>query len=275
MSSNQSFANLRLLLVTVIALILLFSKNFNQQHPIKDHRWDQNTNGWIHSPAHRLSQALITLKTSIDIYFSDKEKLTARIQQLKTELIKTQQSLLVSNNLYDENVRLRRLLNLIPTKNIQHSIVAEVYGHAPEFNKHSIMINRGAKDGVFIGQTAIDGYGIMGQVITVHPERAEILLITDSGSAIPIQINRTGYITIASGLNKWHRIKVNHITRSTDIRKDDVLLSSGIGGRYPKGYPVAVITEVRRDDNDLFLKVHARPIAKVHVANTVLLLWLS
>ncbi|WP_256858287.1 rod shape-determining protein MreC [Solemya velum gill symbiont] len=138
--------------------------------------------------------------------------------------------------------------------------------------RQQIWINRGSNAGVFTGQAVIDAHAIMGQVIEVTPFRSAILLITDTLHSIPVQVLRTGLRTVAKGTGRINNLELPYLPRSADVRVGDLLVSSGLGGRYPSDYPVARITSVGRDPNGA-TTIAAAPLARLAVDEQVMLVW--
>jgi len=171
-----------------------------------------------------------------------------------------------------ENVRLRELLNSSALLD-DSVLVAELISVSPNPLQHQIVINKGASEGLYIGQPIIDAQGLMGQIIEVGPLHSRALLITDASHALPVQINRNGVRSIAEGTGLLHELVLRHVAASTDIRVGDILVSSGLGQRFPAGYPVAVVTEVTNDPGQPFAIVKASPSAALNRSRHVLLVF--
>ncbi|MFQ5642164.1 MAG: rod shape-determining protein MreC [Thiogranum sp.] len=139
--------------------------------------------------------------------------------------------------------------------------------------RHQIELNKGSLDHLFEGQPLLDSQGVMGQLIHVGPFTSTAMLITDPAHAIPVQVNRTGLRTIALGTGSIDRLELPHIPNNADIRSGDLLVSSGLGGRFPPGYPVAEVIDVQQDPGRTFSHVTARPRALLDRSREVLLVW--
>ncbi len=135
------------------------------------------------------------------------------------------------------------------------------------------MINKGSSSGVFVGQPVLDAKAVMGQVVRVTPGSATVLLITDSAHALPVQVNRNGLRTIAEGTGFVNRLQLPHLPNNADIREGDLLVTSGLGGHFPPGYPVAEVTEVKREPGKPFSTIIAAPSAHLERTREVLLVW--
>lgn len=171
-----------------------------------------------------------------------------------------------------ENERLRALL-ASPLRGDARKMVAEILAVDSDPYTHQVVINRGANDGVFEGQAVIDDEGIVGQILHVGTSSSRVLLITDVTHAVPVRISRNGVRLIASGVGVIDRLTHNHVPHSTDIRVDDVLVTSGLGGKFPEGYPVAKVSSVVQDESREFARIQSQPVAKIDRLRYVLLLW--
>ncbi|UUA74922.1 MULTISPECIES: rod shape-determining protein MreC [unclassified Cellvibrio] len=193
-------------------------------------------------------------------------------EALKTELLIHQRKLQQLASLAAENVRLRQLLNASET--LQDTVlITELIGVSPNPLSHKVIINRGSKDGAFKGQPVLDAFGLMGQVTEVAEHSSTVLLISDSTHAIPVQVNRNGVRAIAEGTGDLNSLSLRHVSANTDIRAGDLLVSSGLGDRFPVGYPVAEVLDVVRDPGKAFLTVVAKPMARLDRSRHLLLVF--
>lgn len=172
--------------------------------------------------------------------------------------------------LEQENIRLRDLLHA--GQRVDGQVMAATL-LAVDMNpfRHVITIDKGTRAGVFNGQTLLDAQGIIGQVIRADPWSSEAALISDPNQAIPVQINRNGLRTLAIGTADINTLSLPYLANNADVQVGDLLVTSGLGGRYPPGYPVAVITRVLRNPTEPFAHVNARPLAELDRGHTVLL----
>jgi rod shape-determining protein MreC len=171
-----------------------------------------------------------------------------------------------------ENIRLRALLN--STALLQDDVlVAELIGIAPDPTRHLVLLNKGSRDGVYVGQPLLDAAGLMGQVVEAGAHVSRVVLITDATHAIPVQVNRNGVRAIAEGIGRLDSLELRHVATTTDIRVGDLLVTSGLGRRFPAGYPVAVVAEVTRDPGQAFALVKATPSAALNRSRHVLLVY--
>lgn len=201
-----------------------------------------------------------------------REVLQQENETLKTELLIHRRKLQQMAALAAENLRLRQLLN--SAELVQDRVlVAELIGVSPDPMAHKVIINRGSEDGVYLGQPLLDAFGLMGQVVEVSPGTSQVLLITDSTHALPVQINRNGVRVIAEGVGDLYTLNLRHVSNTVDIRKGDLLVSSGLGQRFPVGYPVAEVESVVHDPGRSFATVLARPKAQLNRSRHVLLVF--
>lgn len=171
-----------------------------------------------------------------------------------------------------ENTRLRDLLGSAE-RVADRAMVAELVEVSLEPFTRKIVVDKGSRDEVYVGQPVIDTYGIVGQITEVGVMTSKSTLITDPGHAIPVVLNRNGLRTVVFGTGAFDRVSVPYLTPSADIQEGDLLVSSGMGGNFPPGYPVAQITEIIRDANEAFLKISAKPMARLNYGKEVLLIW--
>jgi rod shape-determining protein MreC len=204
--------------------------------------------------------------------FGSRTELIAENEKLKTEALLLQGRLQKLAALTEQNVRLRELLNSSTLVN-EKVEVAELIGMDPNPFTHRILINKGERDGVFLGQPVLDARGLMGQVVELMPYASRVLLLTDSTHSIPVQVNRNGLRAIASGTGNPERLELRHVADTADIKEGDLLVSSGLGQRFPAGYPVATVKEVIHDSGQPFAIVRAVPTAALNRSRYVLLVF--
>jgi len=171
-----------------------------------------------------------------------------------------------------ENMRLRDLLGS-SFKIGDRVLIAELVSVDLDPYRQQVLVNKGSSSGVFVGQPVLDANAVVGQVIRTTRGTATILLITDTAHALPVQVNRNGLRTIAEGSGFTDRLQLPHLPNNADIRVGDLLVTSGLGGRFPPGYPVARVTEVRSEPGKPFATVIATPSAHLERIREVLLVW--
>lgn len=204
--------------------------------------------------------------------FVSNAELRQENQRLASELLIHRRKLQQMAALAAENVRLRQLLNASEMLS-DDVLVAELIGVSPNPLTHTVILNRGSEDGVYAGQPVLDAKGLLGQVVEVGADSARVLLLTDSSHALPVQVNRNGIRTIVEGTGSLDALRLRHVSNTTDIKVGDLLVSSGLGQRFPAGYPVAVVEQIARDPGQPFAQVSARPMAQMDRARNVLLVF--
>lgn len=171
-----------------------------------------------------------------------------------------------------ENDRLRALLHSPVRVNVK-TMLAEILSVDGDPYSQQVVINRGANDDVHEGQAIVDDQGVVGQILHAGTITSRVLLITDVSHAVPVRIERNGTRLVANGTGNINRMSINHVSNSTDIKPGDLLVTSGLGGKYPEGYPVARVTIVKKDESRPFAYVQSEPIAQINRLRYLLLLW--
>ena len=205
-------------------------------------------------------------------WFVSEATLRENNEQLRAE----RQLLLVQLQQYEaleqENQRLRGMLGSA-ARVADRALAADVLEANPEPFTRKIIVSKGARDGVFVGQPVIDAHGIMGQVTQVASDHARATLLTDPGHAIPVLVVRSGLRAMVLGTGDQDRLRLPYLTAAANIREGDLLVSSGMGGTFPAGYPVAQVTRIVNDPNESFLAITAKPAAKIGHGTQALLIW--
>jgi len=209
---------------------------------------------------HRLSDALTSdqeLKEQNDRLEAERAQLLAQLQQFE--------------GLEVENARLRSMVGAAARVG-NRALAAELVEVSTEPYSRRLLVRRGERDGVYVGEPVIDAYGIVGQVTKVAPFLSTVTLITDPSHAIPVLDNRSGLRAIVFGSGDQDGLTVRDLSAVADIKEGDLLVSSGMGGVFPAGYPVALVTKIEKDPSESFLLVRARPAAQLNRGKQVLLI---
>lgn len=222
-------------------------------------------------------QWLVDLPGSTSEWFRESLSTRRELQEENASL-RTQQLLLNTQlqkleALEAENRRLRALLDSSFQVGKRPMLIAGLLSVDMDPYRHQIELNKGTLDHLFEGQPLLDSQGVMGQLIHVGPFTSTAMLITDPSHAIPVQVNRNGLRTIALGTGAIDRLELPHIPDNADIRIGDLLVTSGLGGRFPPGYPVAEVIDVEQDPGRAFSHVTARPRALLDRSREVLVVW--
>ncbi len=241
---------------------------------------DANTS-WLNGPRNAMSvglrpiQALASVPANIGRWvtgvLSAEPDIQIAHENLRNEYFKLKSETLLLRTLQKENAGLRALLDA--TERLEEKVtLAELMRVDLDRNNHRVSIGRGLNSSVYVGQAVIDDQGVIGQVTEVMPLSSIIVLITDPRHAMPVQVERNGLRTVVRGTGSLSELDVPYLNQNSDIQKGDVLISSGLGGRFPNGYPVAQVSDVQVIDDEAYIKVSATPIAKLDRSNHVLLL---
>lgn len=201
-----------------------------------------------------------------------RSKLRVENLKLRDEAVVLKAQLQKYVTLQAENSRLR---NLLGTKNqsLERRLLAEIIEIDSDPSSLDFIINKGAIDDVYVGQTVIDAEGVVGQVVTVFATTARVLMITDATHGIPTRVARNNIRAIVAGSGEIDQLFLRNVTDTTDIVVGDILLSSGLGQVFPKGYPVAQVDKVIHDPGKAYAIISARPIAELDRIASVLLVW--
>jgi rod shape-determining protein MreC len=221
-------------------------------------------------------QLSIELPGTISDWFSEslssRRKLQEENDSLHTQQMMQEIQLQKLAALEAENIRLRELLDS-SFKVGEKVLIAELLSVNLDPYKHQIVINKGEMNDVYPGQPLLDAKGVMGQIVHAGPYTSTAMLITDTSHAIPVQVNRNGLRTIALGSGTTNRLELPYIPNNADIEPGDLLITSGLGGHFPPGYPVAEVSAVQHDPGHAFSRVAATPLAELNRSREVLLVW--
>lgn len=258
---------LRMIILVILSIILMTA----------DHRWQH-----LDTVRNALSYLLFPVEYVVDLpirlYYWGQQNLSSHQtllhenRDLKDMQLQSRVQLQKLDILEKENERLRQLLSATP-KTPEDHLIAEIVSVDVDPYRHFIVLNKGAKDRVYKGQPIIDAHGVMGQIVYVNALTSTAMLISDVSHAIPVQIDRTGLRSVAFGAGQTDYLDLRHIPHNADIRVGDKLISSGLGERFPRNYPVATITNIDRNTGETFIDVRAEPMAQLDTSREVLLVW--
>jgi rod shape-determining protein MreC len=223
-------------------------------------------------PLHLLVDLPVTTIRWINETFATRSRLKEDNQLLRQQNLLLQVRQQKMEALKSENMRLRDLLGSA-FKVDDRVLIAELIAVHLDPYAQQILIHKGNDYGVFIGQPVIDANGVIGQVTRVNPFTANVLMITDLNHSTPVQVNRNGLRAIATGTGKIKQLRIPNLPNNADIRVGDLLVTSGLGGHFPAGYPVATITAITHDPGQPFTTAEATPTAKLGQIREVLLVW--
>lgn len=265
--SKSPSLGVRLVFATILSVILMFSdgqtRNLLQLRSLLE-----TAVSWIYY----LANTPRSLLDGVSDNLVDTNTLQIENKVLKDQLLEKNADLLLLDQLKVENQRLRLLLNS-PLRHDEYKKIAEVLTAQTDPYRQQVVINRGEKDGAYVGQPVIDEKGVVGQIVSVGQNTSRILLISDVTHSIPLQVLRSDIRVIASGTGRADELVLDNVSRSADIEKGDLLVTSGLGHRFPEGYPVAIVESVSREGNNYFATVVAKPLASLERLRYLLLLW--
>lgn len=249
-----------------LALALMFA----------DNRYDyldrvRYTVAYLTTPVYWVADTPARISAWIDDVFVSQRDLLEENTALRQQLLFAQRELQLLASLASENSRLRELQEA--SQLVQGRVMtAEIINVSNDPGSRRVLINRGAHNGVFEGQALLDAHGLMGQVEEVLPFTSWVLLITDSRHGTPVQVNRNGERAIArGGRSDAPGLELEFVPDTADIVVGDLLVSSGLGQRFPKDYPVAEVTSVVHDPGQPFALIRARPLAQMDRTRHVML----
>jgi rod shape-determining protein MreC len=246
-------------IVLIAALILMWfdSKNPEWFSPIR------NTSHAAMQPIYELSLLPSYAEHWVSGSAQSKEALRRENVQLKSQLIHAQAKLQQQDYILAQNARLQGILSTTKPEQFELNL-AQVIGTDTNLLKQIVVLNKGAQDGVQVGQTVIDEDGILGQIINVYPNTSRLLLITDKQQSVAVTVKRTGQRAIVTGEGIPTALRLNYVFKTSDVRVGDELISSGLGGRIPAGYRVGRIANIKDNEEtqaDNFRSIKVTPAA--------------
>jgi rod shape-determining protein MreC len=256
---------LRLVCVMFIAGALMFA----------DHRYPQfshvrNQMSVLVYPIKSLVNLPIAFSRVIGGYFASHQSLYVANKRLQEENLLQQGRLQKLAALETENAQLRQLLQS-GSQVAENLVIANIINVDPDPFTHQVIINKGKHDHVYAGQPIIDSEGIMGTIVTVNDLESRAILITDASHAVPVEDVRNGLRAIAVGTGSGV-LELRHVPNSTDIAVGDMMITSGLGGRFPVGFPVGQVKEVKHEPGKPFATIVLAPSAKLDRSRHILLL---
>ncbi|MGY3859525.1 MULTISPECIES: rod shape-determining protein MreC [Aeromonas] len=224
------------------------------------------------SPLQYIANAPGTLLDTMSTQVQTRSSLIEQTKLQEQQLFTLRSRLLKLDQLEHENQRLRELLGS-PVHKESRKMVAELLSVDSDPFSHQVLINKGALDGVYNGQPVINDQGVVGQVLHVGSTTSRVLLITDSSHGIPVRVLRNDLRAIASGSGELDKLELRNLPRNTDVQVGDLLVTSGLGGRFPEGYPVATVTRSDYVEGKPFAQIEAKPLVALDRLRYLLLLW--
>ncbi|MDH4047619.1 MAG: rod shape-determining protein MreC [Gammaproteobacteria bacterium] len=223
-------------------------------------------------PLHVVVDAPISTWLWITESTATRNELQLENSRLRAERLLTNARLQKYAALEAENTRLRAMLEATP-RSSDRIRVSEIMSVSANPFRHVVVVDKGTRDGVFDGQAMVDANGVVGQVIEAGLLSSQGILISDPDHALPVEVNRNGLRTIAVGSGEFARLDLPFLANNADIQEGDLLVTSGLGGAFPAGYPVAVVDAVKRIPQEPFASVSAIPSAALNQIREVMLIW--
>lgn len=224
------------------------------------------------APVYWLGNAPSQFQDWVAGLMTTREDLLEENDALKARLLILERRALKYAALAAENNELRQLMNSSELLD-DRVVVAEIVSVSPDPFSHEVVINKGSRDGLSAGQAILDAHGLMGQVVQTSSFTSRVLLISDSSHAVPVEVVRNGLRAILLGNGDIDALELVHVPDTADVREGDLLVSSGLGGRFPKGYPVAEVSGIHKDPGEPFVQIEARPKAELSRSEMVLVVF--
>lgn len=256
----------RLMLYGLLAVVLMAMDQ--RGHYVQRFR---SAAGYLAEPVYHAVEWPFRASRNLYYQFQSRRSLRHDNEWLRLRLLNQKAELQRLETLEQENRRLRSLFEGARSQEFEYRFAELLRVDLDPFS-HKVLIDRGSKDGVTRGQAVIDGSGVMGQVEDVHLHFSTVRLISDPNHALPVQINRTGLRTVAFGSGETGHLSLTSVPREADVRKGDLIVTSGLGDRFPGGYPVARVTQIDREEGLSFAVLQARPLAALDRGREVLLI---
>lgn len=222
------------------------------------------------APVHLIADSPYRLADGIGRVFASRDALQDDNDRLSRQLLALGQVAQQARALRTENERLRALLGSQERLDTD-VLIAEIIGVVPDPRTEQVVIDKGRDAAVFVGQAVIDADGLFGQVVAVEQVTARVVLVSDVGHAVPIEISRNGVRGIAGGLGRVDALELESVPISTDVLEGDLAITSGLGGRFPRGYPVGHVESVVVEPGAAFADIVLRPAAALDRSRHVLL----
>ncbi|WP_072242051.1 rod shape-determining protein MreC [Marinomonas fungiae] len=226
---------------------------------------------WLVTPIQVVVGAPQKMISWAEMHLDSREDLVYQNQSLSQELLMLRRQLQLFESLKAENVRLRELLDA--SQRVDEKVVmGEVIGFDQNAYSHKILIDKGFSSGAYVGQPVLDATGVLGQVVETSAYTSRVLLIADASHFVPVQLARTGFRSILRGTGDMKRMELMSVPHTADIKKGDILTTSGLANRFPVGYPVGVVRKVTHESGKPYADVEVVPLAQLGRSRHVMLI---
>ncbi|NJM31604.1 MAG: rod shape-determining protein MreC [Limnobacter sp.] len=214
-------------------------------------------------PLQQTSDIPVSLVENVLEYFASLDNLRTENERLQKLQLENHQKLNSLSLLQKENDKLRKLMNVGSVLQVKGAILTEVVSDANDPFSRKIIVGKGSIHGINAGMPVIDELGLLGQVTRTYPGRSEVSLVTDKDQIIPVENLRNGLRSVAYGGLDGGLLELRFMAANADIRDQDLLVTSGLDGVYPRGIPVARVIRVERNSRYAFASIFCEPIAGV------------
>jgi rod shape-determining protein MreC len=255
-----------MLAVILSVVLIMVDLKFSQLDPVKQ------SISTLLTPFQWVSDLPVQISEGTIFIFTSRDELDDEIASMRAKILVLESK---SQKLASVTAELNRLRELLKASRFldEGVVVTELVGVSPDPSNQYIVIDKGSTNGVYVGQAVLDEYGLMGQVIEVNQFRSRVLLISDERHAVPVQVNRNGVRAVAHGVGNLSELRLKNVPDTADIQAGDLLVSSGLGGRFPSGYPVASVVGVSHNAGEPFAKVRVAPQANLNQSRLLLLVF--
>ncbi len=242
-----------------------------------DHHWRSFVHvrkavTFIAAPIQYVVDSPIKLVDKFFDYFSFRHQLLTENAVLQQQNLFLRAKVQRITAIENENKQLRALLNsAIAIGN--KVLVAQILSVNANPYDLQVLIDKGTSDKVYQGQPVLDADGVFGQVVDVGVSNSRVMLITSTNSAIPVQDSRNGIRAIAAGNGYAGNMRLIYVSKTTDIKVGDQMVTSGFGLKFPQGYPVGIVSKVNIPAGGQFAEIVVNPSAQLNSARQVLLVW--
>ena len=254
------------MLLAVVASLLLYFLDTRLDY-FKPVRMTLST---VVYPVQKLASMPDDFTTWFADFFQGHRQLREKIMKLEAQNLTNSVRMQKMQALESENMRLRELLG--SSFRLQERVqVAELLSvDLDPFYQH-VIIDKGETFGVYEGQPVLDSLGVMGQVAEVSQFSSRVVLLTDPSHSIPVQIVRNGLRAVVTGRGLGENLQMEFLPHNADVRVGDLLVTSGLGGRFPVGYPVGKVISVNFPQGKSFAEISVSPAARLATSREVML----
>ena len=244
-----------------------------------DHRLNlldpvKNTLSYLIYPIEYVSDLPRQTATGVSTTFATRRHLQEELARLQEERLILEAKLQRLATVEGENMRLRALLQSAPRVS-EKLIIGEILAVDLAPFSRRIVVDKGTNHNIYLGQPVINAEGVIGQTVEVGAMSSKVMLITDPSHGVPVRVNRNGLRAVVIGRGRGNQLAIPNLPNNADIEEGDLLVTSGLGGRFPSDYPVATVTEIVNDPGEPFAIIRAEPTAGLEEVREVLMVWPS